>query len=340
MLRKRIKYPMALKLFGLAVSWMVLISVLHYWQNFDNETRKTIRMGYMPVITNMAAPILDHVSKESDGIRFKAIKFSSFAEMAESLRNGQIEAGFMIAPLAIVLRQQGEDIKVVYIGNRHESTLVARKGLDVRSIHDLSGKTVAVPMRFSGHNLSMLKLIEENGLEGQIKVVEMNPPDMASALSAGSLDAYYVGEPFAAQTLKSGDAELVHYVEEVWDQFICNLVVVRQDLIDEDMESVKQIVEGAVRSGMWAKTNPDEAAIIASNYWNQPLDLVKYAMNTPDNRILFDKYVPKEDEMQDMADLMQHFNLINDSDIEGLVDSQFALNTDINDVKGLVDILR
>lgn len=340
MLPSRLKFSRAWQLTAMAIGWLVLIAGLHIWLNIDREVRKVIKMGYMPVITNLAAPILDHASKNGDGIRFKAIKFASFAEMADALRHGQIDAAFMIAPLAVVLHQQGEDVRIVYIGNRHESTLVARRDLNVKNIHDLAGKTVAVPMRFSGHNLSILKLIEENGLTGQVKVVEMNPPDMASALAAGALDAYYVGEPFAAQTLKSGDASLVLYVEEVWDQFICNLMVVRQDLIDNDASSVRQIVAGAVRSGLWAAGHQDEAAEIAADYWNQPLDLVKYALNTPKNRILFDKYTPKEDEIQVMTDLMQRFNLIKDNDITGLVDDRFARGTDLSDVDGLEAILR
>ena len=60
-------------------------------------------MGYMPVISNLAAPILDYVTKDGDGVRFEAVKFSSFAEMAEALRNGHIQVAFIIAPLAIVL---------------------------------------------------------------------------------------------------------------------------------------------------------------------------------------------------------------------------------------------
>ncbi|MBE9559334.1 MAG: ABC transporter substrate-binding protein [Proteobacteria bacterium] len=305
----------------------------------EDSGRKQITMGYMPVITNLASPILDYASKEGDGIRFKSLKFASFAEMAEALRNGQIDAAFIIAPLAIKLRQQGEDVKVVYIGNRHESTLVARTGLDVKNVHDLAGKTVAVPMRYSGHNLSILQLIENNGLEGRIKVVEMNPPDMAAALSAGSLDAYYVGEPFAATTLKNGDATLVHYVEDVWDGFICNLVLVRQDLIDKDPAAVKALVDGAARSGLWAQKNTREAAEIASKYWNQSVSLVEYAMSTPDDRIRFDKFVPEEEEMQHMADMMQHFGLIESNNISGLVDDTFARNADLQDIYGLESIM-
>jgi len=323
----------------ITVLWLVLIVTAHFELNKEKQTRKQITMGYMPVVTNLASPILDYVSREGDGLRFKSLKFSSFAEMAESLRNRQIDAAFIIAPLAIELRQQGEDVKVVYIGNRHESTLVARKDLDVNNLNDLIGKTVAVPMRYSGHNLSILQLIEEKGLDGQINVVEMNPPDMASALSTGSLDAYYVGEPFAASTLLSGASKLVHYVEDVWDGFICNLVLVRQDWIDEDPEAVKALVDGAVRSGLWARNNSKQAADIASMYWNQSPDLVEYALTTPKDRILFDRYIPVEEEMQYMADMMLHFGLIDNNDITGLIDDQFARDTDLENIDGTESIM-
>ena len=58
-----------------------------------------------------------------------------------------------------------------------------------------------------------LQLAKHYKLENEIKIVEMNPPDMASALSAGSLDAYYGGEPCPAMTLRSGDASLLTYAE-------------------------------------------------------------------------------------------------------------------------------
>ncbi len=300
-------------------------------------------MGYMPVITNLAASILDYASKDGDGIRFNALKFASFAEMAEALRNDQIQAAFMIAPLSIVLRQQGEDVKVVYIGNRHESTMVAKKDLNATTLNDLVGKTLAVPMRYSGHNISILQMLEKNGLKGKIKVVEMNPPDMASALASGSLDAYYVGEPFAAQTLKNGDASLLYYVEDVWKHFICNLVLVRQKFIENDPDTVKMLVQGAAWSGLWAKNNCKEAAEIASKYWNQPVELVEYALTTPKNRIVFDRFVPRYEEMQYMADLMVHFKLLKNNDISGLIEDSFAKEVvleNVTDIKSIFEVFR
>lgn len=321
------------------IIWVVFISATHHWLQSEKTDRKVISIGYMPVITNLAAPLLDYASKNTDGTRYKALKFASFAEMGESLRNGQIDAAFIIAPLSVVLHQQGEDVKVVYIGNRHESTLVAKKSLNASRLEDLIGKTIAVPMRYSGHNLSLLQQLEEKNLQGLINIVEMNPPDMASALSTGALDAYFVGEPFAAQTLQAGESDLVYHVEDVWQGFICNLTVVRQSLIESDQQAVQQLVEAAARSGIWARQNPVEASEVASKYWNQKPELIEYALNTPDNRIVFDSYKPVQQEMQTIADLMKKYGLTDNADISGLVDDQFARAVNIENISGLGSII-
>ncbi|MGD9096543.1 MAG: ABC transporter substrate-binding protein [Desulfobacterales bacterium] len=321
------------------IGWLVLISFLHYGLNYRQDERITIRMGYMPVVTNLAAPLLDQASRQDGDYRFQAVKFASFAEMAEALRNGHIEAAFMIAPLAIVLKQQGADVRIVYIGNRHESTLVARKELGIRRIEELSGKTLAVPMRYSGHHLAVLEMLQGTSAENRVDIVEMNPPDMASALATGSLDAYFVGEPFAAQTLLSGEAEVLHYVEDIWPHFICNLVIVKEALIRRERGAVQQLVSGAARSGVWARQHPREAAAVAARYWNQPPEVIRYALTTPEARIAYDRFTPRTDEIQALAEKMHRFDLLADTDIAGLVDDGFARRADLRGVTDLDSIL-
>jgi NitT/TauT family transport system substrate-binding protein len=62
-------------------------------------------------------------------------------------------------------------------------------------------------------------------------------------------------------------------------------------------------------------------------------------MSTPRDRILFDKFVPDEGEMQYMADLMQHYGLVEANDISGLVYDQFARDVNLQDIAGLESIL-
>jgi NitT/TauT family transport system substrate-binding protein len=320
----RFKMSLPWRIANIAIAWLVFISYVHFQLNYDHGSKRIVYMGYMPVITNLAAPLLDYASEGNPDIHFKALKFSSFSEMAESLRNGKIDMAFIIAPLSIVLKQQGEDIKIVYIGNRHEAALVARKDLKVKSLNDLAGRTIAVATRFSGYNITLRKLLKQQGLEGQIKVVEMPPPDMASALASGVLDAYFVGDPFAARTLKSGDATKLFNVEEVANHFISNVVIMRNDFIKNDPDIVSIFVHSAARSGFWAQRHLEQTIQIVAKSWNQPIDLIRYCLTHPKGRTVFDLYTPKQSEMQTMANDMLSLGLTKSNDISNLVDDEFA----------------
>ncbi len=325
----------------IAVGWLLVITTLHVTLNHERTSRIVVKMGYMPVISNLAAPLLDYATKHEGGLRFEALKFSSFSEMAEALRGSKIEAAFIIAPLAVVLRRQGTPIKLVYIGNRHESTLVCRSDLRVLSFADLAGRKIAIPMRYSGHNIELSRLsIEQFGRSGVLDIVEMNPPDMPAALAAGALDAYFVGEPFAAKSVLAGDSRVLAYVEQFRPHFICNLLIVREDYIERHPERVKALVQGAVRSGLWAKDHLSEAAEIAALYWNQPKDLILYAMNTPPSRIVFDEYTPLASEMQRLADDMVQYGLLKNADIRGLIDDTWARTANTQGISDFTDVLR
>jgi NitT/TauT family transport system substrate-binding protein len=298
-------------------------------------------MGYMPVVTNLACPIIDEASQQvGSDPRFQGVKFNSFAEMGEALRGGHIEAAFMIAPLAIVLHQQGADVGVVYIGNRHESTLVVNQSLDVTDFGDLAGRTLAVPMRYSGHYLVARQLQDAFGSRGQaVNVVEMNPPDMPAALASGALDAYFVGEPFAFASVTNGSSEILYRVEDLWPGFICNLMVVPGDLIRERPSLVRRLVTSAARSGLWARENPNDAATIAAKHWNQDRQLVLEAFETFSDRFIWDRFEPDEEELQHLADEMKRFGLLDTARIDGLADPTFAREANLSGISDLNSVV-
>ena len=92
-------------------------------------------------------------------------------------------------------------------------------------------------------------------------------------------------------------------------------------------------------SSFGAQQDEREAAKIAAKYWNQPVDLVEYSLKTPADRIQYNKYVPKEEEIRYLAEQMARFGLINDTNIDGLVDDSFAKSVDlggIQDVKSII----
>ena len=334
------RMPQSLKALLIAAAWLALITVLHVTVNKEPQFRRKIRMGYMPVITNLAAPLVDAASRQSDPY-FEAVKFGSFAEMGEAFRAGHIQVAFVIAPLAVALHRQEIPLKIVYIGNRHESTLVVRKGLSCRSFADLEGKTIAVPMRFSGHMLALRRYESQLGMAADaIRIVEIPPPDMAVALASGGIDGYFVGEPFAAKSIVAGNASRLLNVEDIWPGFICNLMIVREDLLELHPQWVSTLVAAAARSGLWAKNHVDEAVGIACTYWGQDPNVVRYAFFNPEGRIRFDLFVPVAEEIQEIAREMHRFGLTEAQvDVSSIVDDRFAREVPLQSVGSFEDIL-
>jgi NitT/TauT family transport system substrate-binding protein len=245
--------------------------------------------------------------------------------MGEAFRSGHIQAAFIIAPLAVVLFEQGVPLKIVYIGNRHESTLVMRAGVRCELPSDIAGKTIAVPLRYSGHFLALKRYLREHGLDREVNIVEVPPPEMPATLASSQIDGYFVGEPFASKALASGAGKRFLDVESIWPGFICNLLIVREELIRSHPQWVQELVTIAARSGLWAGKHVNEAAKIIAGYWGQDSRDIQYVFSHPPGRFRFDRYVPVPEELSEMTEEMRRDGLImGRPDVGAMVEDRFA----------------
>src|SRR5260370_38572121 len=102
------------------------------------------------------------------------VRFNGWPELKETFLAGDLEATFILAPMAIALREQGVPIKIVYLGHRDGTAMMVRKDSLIYRIEDLRGKTVAVPNRFSNQRLLLFKAFKERGLRIQdMNLIEM-----------------------------------------------------------------------------------------------------------------------------------------------------------------------
>ena len=174
-------------------------------------------------------------SHSDAGSVFRSKKYTEFATIAEEFKSGQLQASFILAPLAMTLRRQGLPIKIVYLGHRDGTTLVVAKSSSIRSFADLRGKTVAIPHRYSNQRILLEREIERHGMKpGDLHTVVYPPPEMPSALQKGAIDAYIVGEPFAAKAEIDGYGRVLAFTKDMWPNFISCVLAVSEDLIRSD----------------------------------------------------------------------------------------------------------
>ena len=195
----------------------------------------------------------DYIARHSlDGNIFIPRMFQGFPEIKEALLADRIQAGFMVAPMAIALRSQGAPIKIVYLGHRYGSAAVVRKNGPIRDVKDLRGRTIAVPSRFSDERLMLLMAMKRSGLSpGDVKLVEMAPPDVAGALAVDAIDGFVMGEPYPSQAEMQGTGRVLFHAREHWPDYMSCVLVVRQDVIEKRPQAVQVLVDGIARSGLW-----------------------------------------------------------------------------------------
>ena len=294
------------------------------------QARKELKVGFLPVTCHLTCPVTDFATRTSTATRFESQRFTDFPTIVESIKSGRLDATFMIAPLAMKLREQGVPVKITYLGHRDGSTVIVRKDLAAQSLRDLRGRSFAIPSKYSNQYLVIRKLMEDQGVgSDEIHFVELPPPDMPGALAARAIDAYFVGEPHAAKAELDGSGRVLYHAKDIWPQFISCVLVVTEKLIREQPEIVRDLVRGIAESGEWAETHRLEAAKIVSPYFRQDEKLVRYVLTQPPNRVSYRILTPTDEDLQlihDMAikaGILQKPIAMND-----LIDRQF-IPTDI-----------
>ena len=307
---------------------------LHPWQRYAvtmtteesaGKGRETLAVGFLPVTCHLTCPVTDYASKTSLTTRFESQRFTDFPTVVETVKSGRLDATFMIAPLAMKLREQGVKVRIAYLGHRDGSTVMVRKDLPARSLKDLAGRVFAIPSKYSNQYLVIRKLMKDEGVDpSAIRFVELPPPDMPGALASKAIDAYFVGEPHAARAELDGSGRVLYHAKDIWPHFISCVLVVTDRLIAERPAVVRDLVRGIAESGEWADTHRVDAARLVAPYFRQDESLIRYVLTQPPDRVSYRMLTPRDGEMQVIADMALEAGILERRlDVRGLVDREF-----------------
>jgi len=295
------------------IAVIAVLGLLRYkpWQRgaqqtagLTDEAREKLKVGFLPVTCHLTCPVTDFATRTSATTRFESQRFTDFPTIVESIKSGRLEATFMIAPLAMKLREQGVPVKILYLGHRDGSTVMVQKDSTAKSLRDLRGKVFAIPSKYSNQNLVIHKLMEDQGVKpDEITFVEMPPPDMPGALAARAIDAYFIGEPHAARAALDGTGRVLYLAKDIWPHFISCVLVATEKLIKEKPAVVKDLVRGIAESGEWAETHRLDAAKVAAPYFRQDEKVVRYVLTQPPDRVSYRMLTPTDEDLQQIHDM-------------------------------------
>src|SRR6266852_8982819 len=266
-----------------------------------------------------------------DGM-FEPVRFNGWPELKEAYLSGYMPATFLLAPMAMALREQGVPIKIVHLGHRDGTALMVHKDSGIFRIQDLRGKTVAVPNRYSNQRLLIFRALAQCGMSiDEIKLLEMPPPDMPAALSVRAVDAITSGEPFMAQTELDGYGRVLYLTKDIWPNFISCVLAVHEDMIKNDRDTVQRLVDGIAKSGKWIDKNMEHrmetAKFVSQHYYHQHPRLLEFVLSKPPDRVKYTHLVPLRKDFEEIEALGREAGILKGTArFEDYIDASFSTN--------------
>jgi len=313
----------------LNVNWAALRDSLR-----SRDRLQTLQVGGLPVTCNLTLPIAceaRNLDTSFTRANFDYRRYSGWPEIKESLISGQINAAYMLAPLVMDLVAKNIPVKIVSIGHRSGAVIMVRTDSTYRKFQDLSGKRIAIPSRFAVDFLFLRKMLAKEGMsEKDVRIVEMAPPDMPAALYARAVDAYCVGEPFGAAAQRAGYAVPLRMTRDEWPNYMCCVLTVRQDLIDENPGLVQDLVNYVQGAGHWLDADRAHRTLAAEisadiKYFNQDRAVIQYVMDNPADRVTYGDLRMIRAEFDDLMELsLQAGTLKRPIAFERYIDDRFV----------------
>ena len=271
------------------------------WSCGGEKREGSLLVGGLPVTCNLTLPVAC-VARAAANTAGKAgqpqffyeySKYSGWPEIKESLMAGRIQAAYMLAPLVMDLADRKIPIKIVSLGHRSGAVIMVRSDSPYENFKQLAGKRIAIPSRFAVDYLFLRKMLARESMTPQdIQIIEMAPPDMPAALYANAVDAYCTGEPFGAAAQRAGYARVLRMTRDEWRNYICCVLTVREELIQQNRPLVQDLVDHVLGAGVWldaAQQNRNKAVAIAAGkkFFNQDPNIIQFVMDNPTDRVTY-----------------------------------------------------
>jgi NitT/TauT family transport system substrate-binding protein len=298
-------------------------------------------VGGLPVTCNLTLPVACVSKARSNGalpagrprFEYQYSKYNGWPEVKESLMAGRIQAAYMLAPLVMDLADRKVPVKIVSLGHRSGAVIMVRTDSQYRTFKQLTGKQIAIPSRFAVDFLFLRKMLAlENMTPSDIQIVEMAPPDMPAALYANAVDAYCTGEPFGAAAQRAGYARPLRMTRDEWRNYICCVLTVREELIQENPALVQDLVNQVLGAGIWLDQRPEnrtKAVAIAAGreFFNQDPKIIQFVMENPADRVTYGDLRMIRAEFEDLMQLSMAAGTIKHPiPYETYVEETFAMN--------------
>ena len=165
-------------------------------------------VGYQLIYSPWALPIVEKTFEAATGYDIRWVKFDSGAKVIGAMASGQVDIAVAGSSPLAAAASQGIDLQLFWLLDdiAQAEAMVVRdgSGIDPAQPATLKGKTLAVPFVSTTHFHTLFALETWGVQPDELKILNMQPNQIAAAWERGDIDAAFVWDPALARIKKSG----------------------------------------------------------------------------------------------------------------------------------------
>ena len=214
---------------------------------------ETVKIGTLRGQPHFYAPFLYEEYAE-EGVEFEVVILDSTPSLSDALVSGAIDFAVTGVTSTVSSIAQDRDLKIVasaadggwgFLGN------------DIDSVADLVGRKVGY-IQGSAPEVALRLILEEEGIDpADLELVTVAPPELASALASGSIDAFFGVEIGVSLAKAAGSTEIADPYSTSIGQVNIGLAT-SGALIEENPELVQKVVDTHVATTEYMGENVQE----------------------------------------------------------------------------------
>ncbi|MDD0978437.1 taurine ABC transporter substrate-binding protein [Pseudomonas shahriarae] len=204
-----------------------------------------LTIGYQTGIDPSKVPQADGLYEQAIGEKIDWRRFNSGPEVITAIASGDVQIGNLgSSPLAAAASRNLPIVAFIVSAQINSSeALVVRNGSQIDAPKDLIGKTIATPFVSTSH-YSLLEALKHWGLDTrQVKVVNLQPAQIAAAWKRGDIDGAFVWSPALGEIRKTGKTLTDATEVGQWGAPTFEVWVVRKDFAEKHPEVVAKFAK-------------------------------------------------------------------------------------------------
>lgn len=280
--------------------------------------------GYEPVYL---ARSLGYLDKK----KIKLVEYLSATQAMRGLTNGSIESAGLTLDEALLLRQQGVDVKIVLAMDfsAGADALVVRSGID--NLVDLKGKHVAAETTALGAYM-IHRVLDLAGLElKDIHLVRRGVSHHERVFANGEVDAVITFDPIRTRLLKQGGKVLLDTRDLAGE--VVDVMVVRTDAFDKHKENINSLIKAWYKTLDYIEKNKEKAVgkmsvrmNVSAEDVSDSLDAVEFPNEIENRLLLLDMKHGLLEQAKSLSKVMYDNDLITSPvNAQGLFDENLLL---------------